>query len=287
MNNTLSIAEQWLELGIATIPIRRGSKKPALRWRPYIERLPRLDELRAWWPFTNGNSYGIAVIAGWGDLAIIDFDDMQAHEEWLAGLSPALAALVETTYKVQTRRGLHIYVYSAEPAETRSFKSDGLGFDLRGPGGYVLAPNTIHPSGRPYKGIGGPLDIQHVNSIYELVPSALEVQKATEALRYEHEDPEEDLWDLAMRDPINASIEEIKQHFSIAGLLNKPTNGNGRRWVTLCPLHAETSPSFTVFPDGHAHCFGCGWRGDVVDLFAALHNLSNREAIRQMAAKLR
>jgi putative DNA primase/helicase len=39
-----------------------------------------------------------------------------------------------------------------------------------------------------------------------------------------------------------------------------------------CPLpgHDDSSPSFYLYPDGHAYCFGCGWHGDAVDLWAAL-----------------
>ncbi|AMW34300.1 hypothetical protein HEQ62_10155 [Haematospirillum jordaniae] len=38
----------------------------------------------------------------------------------------------------------------------------------------------------------------------------------------------------------------------------------GREFQGLCPFHAERTPSFTVCEDkGFAHCFGCGWNGDV------------------------
>jgi len=282
----LNIARQWVEeLGVSVIPIRAKSKKPALRWRPYIDRLPRPDELLAWWPGVNGNGYGIAVIAGHADLAILDFDNLWAYSCWLANLRPALAKIALLTYRVRTSRGVHIYVFSGESAESRSYKNEGLGYDIKGNGGYCLAPPTIHPSGTPYIAIGQPANIQHIDSIYELVPSALKVREAAEAISNSAEE-EPDLWDLAMRSSLGISIEEIKKHFTIAGLLSRPSNGNGRRWTTLCPLHTENTPSFTVFPDGHCKCFGCGWRGDVVDLFAALHNLSNRDAIREMASQI-
>lgn len=37
-----------------------------------------------------------------------------------------------------------------------------------------------------------------------------------------------------------------------------------RRWGVkrvLCPKHHETTPSCLVYPDGRAHCLGCGWIG--------------------------
>ena len=38
-----------------------------------------------------------------------------------------------------------------------------------------------------------------------------------------------------------------------------------------CPFHRDSDPSFQVYADGHAHCFGCGWHGDVVDAAIGLN----------------
>lgn len=47
-----------------------------------------------------------------------------------------------------------------------------------------------------------------------------------------------------------------------------------------CPFHAEKTPSFYVVPDKEfAHCFGCGWHGDVVDFIAAYQNCDPADAI--------
>lgn len=43
----------------------------------------------------------------------------------------------------------------------------------------------------------------------------------------------------------------------------------GARIVTHCPFHDERSPSFTVYAD-HFYCYGCQWRGDVLDFVAAM-----------------
>lgn len=49
-----------------------------------------------------------------------------------------------------------------------------------------------------------------------------------------------------------------------------------------CPLpgHDDSSPSFRVYPDGHAHCFGCGRGGDVISLTRVFFDLGrNYEAL--------
>jgi DNA primase len=43
----------------------------------------------------------------------------------------------------------------------------------------------------------------------------------------------------------------------------------GKAWFTgRCPLptHEDKTPSFYIYPPGRYHCYGCGGRGDVVDL---------------------
>jgi DNA primase len=43
----------------------------------------------------------------------------------------------------------------------------------------------------------------------------------------------------------------------------------GKAWFTgRCPLptHEDRTPSFYIYPPGQYHCYGCGGRGDVVDL---------------------
>ena len=39
----------------------------------------------------------------------------------------------------------------------------------------------------------------------------------------------------------------------------------GHNRVGLCPFHTEKTSSFTVFEDGHYHCFGCNKHGTVFD----------------------
>jgi hypothetical protein len=63
-------------------------------------------------------------------------------------------------------------------------------------------------------------------------------------------------------------------------------NGSSRSLVGLCPFHEEKTPSFTVYPDNHAYCFGCTWHGDVTDLYAKLNGLTRIEAARRLSDSL-
>jgi DNA primase len=55
--------------------------------------------------------------------------------------------------------------------------------------------------------------------------------------------------------------------------------------VGLCPLHEEKSSSFTVYPDNHFYCFGCGKYGDVTDLEQALGGGTRAEAAARLGAE--
>jgi len=160
---TLDIALQWHEAGIACIPILAHSKSPALdSWRPYQLRLPRSTELEAWFAHSG---YGIAVVTGWRDLVIVDFDDLWTYSTWIAGLGDDLLAVVLSTMRVTTARGIHVYLYTSE---AHNAKLDGI--DVKARGGYCLTAPTIHPSGARYVSIGGIGNIKTVKSIKTLLP---------------------------------------------------------------------------------------------------------------------
>jgi len=60
----------------------------------------------------------------------------------------------------------------------------------------------------------------------------------------------------------------------------------GRRWVGLCPFHAEKTPSFSVNGDmGLYYCFGCGAKGDVITFVRELEHLEFAEAVERLASK--
>jgi DNA primase len=57
----------------------------------------------------------------------------------------------------------------------------------------------------------------------------------------------------------------------------------GPRWVCRCPFHEDKNPSLVLYPDGHGHCFGCGWHGDAVKAIMALERVPFKEAVRMAA----
>jgi hypothetical protein len=56
----------------------------------------------------------------------------------------------------------------------------------------------------------------------------------------------------------------------------------GHEWKGLCPFHAEKSTSFTVFSDGHYHCFGCNAHGTAFDFIMATEHVDFPAAINRV-----
>ncbi|MFP5375850.1 MAG: DNA primase, partial [Acidimicrobiia bacterium] len=59
-----------------------------------------------------------------------------------------------------------------------------------------------------------------------------------------------------------------------------------RRWVGLCPFHAEKTASFSVNAElGLYHCFGCQAKGDVITFLREVDHLDFVEAVERLAAR--
>ena len=62
---------------------------------------------------------------------------------------------------------------------------------------------------------------------------------------------------------------EVKQRLAFLDLMAHEGVGlrrSGANWTGRCPFHEESSASFTVHAPlfDHAHCYGCGWNGDIL-----------------------
>jgi DNA primase len=60
----------------------------------------------------------------------------------------------------------------------------------------------------------------------------------------------------------------------------------GRRWIGLCPFHAEKTPSFSInAEEGLYYCFGCQAKGDVITFLREVEHLDFVEAVERLAGK--
>lgn len=151
MEVVFQYAMQYLNLGWSIIPMRFSDKRPAIKWQEFQERHATEEEVTDWVtsgvPDGNGGYtklFGLAVITGKiSNLVVLDCDNQDAVSYAIndAGLFSMLT--------VETTRGVHMYF--THPGERISNKAGGIGvdwpsvsgLDLRGDGGYVVAPPSL------------------------------------------------------------------------------------------------------------------------------------------------
>lgn len=104
------------------------------------------SQIRAWWERWPDANVGIATGAG---LAVIDIDPRSGGDDTIVDLRRSHGALPDTVEALTGGGGRHIYL--AVPCEVRNSAGTlGAGIDVRGDGGYVVAPPSTHASGKAY-----------------------------------------------------------------------------------------------------------------------------------------
>lgn len=133
----LEAALEYLALGWSVFPAK--GKKPLVRWGRYQRALPTAEEVESWWSTWPDAQIALATGTVSG-LIVLDLDGDEATES-TAGLQ------FPKTPSARTGRGQHFYFAHPgldEGYEIRNFARRLPGVDLRGDGGYVIMPPSLH-----------------------------------------------------------------------------------------------------------------------------------------------
>jgi hypothetical protein len=139
----LALAQQ----GYCVFPCQRQSKLPATA-RGFLDASKTPEIIERWW--RRNPNYNIAIATGTiSGIFVGDVDGVDAEAE-LRKLEAAHGVLPSTVEAI-TARGRHVYFRMPPKIDIRNSASKvAPGIDIRGNGGYVLAPPSVHPSGRRY-----------------------------------------------------------------------------------------------------------------------------------------
>lgn len=145
----LKRAKAYLDRGWSLVPVEAGGKRPLVRWEPFQQHMPTQAELDQWfkrWPAAN-----IAVVTGaLSHLVVLDVDPRHGGDDSLADLEKRHGPLPDTVEAISGGGGRHIYF-----AHPGGIVHNRVGFvpgiDLRGDGGVIIVPPSLHPSGRRYE----------------------------------------------------------------------------------------------------------------------------------------
>lgn len=148
----LEYALAYATLGLHVVPIPTGCKYPKgiKEW----EKLATVDPTRItrWW--TNHPAHGVGIATGPASgIFVIDIDPRDGGDDSLKALETKYGPLPETVETLTGGGGTHHYFLWPETGEIHNSASGvlGVGIDVRGVDGQVLAPPTIHPTtGTPY-----------------------------------------------------------------------------------------------------------------------------------------
>jgi hypothetical protein len=145
----MKAALDYGRLGWSVIPVEPRGKRPLVRWQVYQHRLPDATEVAEWfrrWPDAN-----IAVVTGVvSGVVVLDLDPRHGADASLQELEHQHGLITETVEARTGGGGRHLYF--AHPGGMLHNRV-GLapGVDLRGDGGYVVAPPSVHASGESYR----------------------------------------------------------------------------------------------------------------------------------------
>lgn len=139
-NNLLHEAQRYLERGWSVFPIK--GKTPLVKWKELQKRLPTNEELAAWFSRTDVTGIGLAT----GELSGVIVLDAEKD-----GYDDLNAMNLPRTVLVQSGGGgWHAYFKHPGVHVKTDARLEGKLLDVRGDGGFIVLPPSIHASGERY-----------------------------------------------------------------------------------------------------------------------------------------
>jgi predicted ATP-dependent serine protease len=145
-------ALKYAAYGLAVFPLKPKSKQPATS-NGFKDATTDTEQITAWWDKNPNYNIGIATGSVSGGLMVIDLDRDEDKgkdgygvlREW----ETKHGELPETATVITGRGGYHLYFTSLNKFKSKVGLYDGV--DIRGEGGYVVAPPSIHENGHQYE----------------------------------------------------------------------------------------------------------------------------------------
>lgn len=252
---------QYADRGWHVVPLKAGVKEPATR-HGLKDASSSLAQVLRWWQPNRVTlrAHNIGIVCNPSDLVVIDVDPRHGGDETILEAQRALGQLPQTVEAETGGGGWHYYF--RHPGGTLRGQL-GPGVDIKDHG-YVVAPPSIHPSGRAYE--------WSVDGHPDEVPVADLPGRWTQALRVSGRPRAREHSPEPSADPLR----RIPAASYVTRLSGREPNRSG---FWQCPLHGggqERTPSLKC--DGHMWaCYGCannhGKRcagGNILDFAGAL-----------------
>lgn len=154
-------------------PVNSPGKQPILPdWPERASTDPAV--IAGWWDTWSDANVGVVTGARSG-LVVLDIDPRNGGHESLAKLEERVGVLPGTAMVITGSDGLHKYYRHPGPgvkvkSVSKAFGREFPGIDVKGDGGQVVAPPSIHPDGPRYRWSGDVSGLLHGDVAGYLAP---------------------------------------------------------------------------------------------------------------------
>ena len=141
MSDVLHYAFEYYDRGWSLIPLVGKRPPRGFSWKQFQSKRATLDDIKSWFNASKDGFSNIGIVTGTvSEITVVDCDTPTDVAWWSKTFAPS--PLVANT----GRGGAHFY-YRATPSFPIGNRANVLGrnIDIRGDGGYVCAPPSVHP----------------------------------------------------------------------------------------------------------------------------------------------
>jgi hypothetical protein len=215
------------------------------------------EEVRRWWRRWPEANVGVVSGAVSG-LVVLDIDPRHGGGDSLAVLEGIHGPMPHTVESLTGGGGQHLYF--RHPGTVVPCRSIAPGLDVKGDGGLVVCPPSVHVSGRVYDWEAGcaPGEVPMAD-----LPWWLQALARDPA-------PSPSRGGRAVREvPVRTEHERVEfaTLWALVGVELRPGDQN-----YLCPFHPDHHPSLHIDAEGcRFYCFGCGRGGGSGRLLRLVH----------------
>lgn len=149
----LTAALTYAAAGWSVVPMAPRGKQPLVPWLEFQQRRATAEEIRSW--FQRRPDANIAVVTGEiSNIVVLDIDPRHGGEAALALVEDEVGPIPSTLEAASGGGGRHLYfAYPGRTVRNRAGLRPGI--DLRGDGGIIIVPPSLHPSGKRYAWAAG------------------------------------------------------------------------------------------------------------------------------------
>jgi len=256
-NQFLAAAERYAARGWPVFPLIPRDKAPLKGTRGFLDASTDRTQVLQWWQLFPDANIGLSTGVGFD---VLDIDGPKSV--------PALQELLGMDYRhtgpvVRTGKGTHLYFQPLQSGRNRAGLFGGH-CDYRGAGGYVVAPPSVHPSGRVYDWDAERDDSRPLPLVPEVLQAVIlkpEARVAQKRVVIQNGD-EIIAMDSAARRQLGR-----RDILLVVESLGGTVVSHGALYATNCFFHHDPGPSMVLYiSDNSFHCYGCEAHGDSEDL---------------------